>query len=99
MSVEEVSADWEELSNEYKKLEVCTLSLFYQIHIIIKTKYNVTCASTVYYFHFNLKFQQQDVNTEYLELLDSLDRLQQRCLKDISHQRYRISQINTNLKK
>lgn len=61
MSVVEVSAEWEELSNEYKKLE--------------------------------------EVNTEYLELLENLDHLQQRCLKDITHQRYRINQISSSLKK
>ena len=41
----------------------------------------------------------QEANTEYVELLENLDRLQQRCTKDINHQRYRLNQINGNLKK
>lgn len=85
MDLGTVTADWEELTKEYKKLEV------------------THPQSTIYHFadHFFFQFsaQRQEVNNEYLELLESLDRLQQRCLKDISHQRYRINQINGNVKR
>lgn len=60
-SLEQLSADWDELSQEYKKLETG--------------------------------------NNSYLELLEKLDGLQQRCTKDIQHQRYRLGQINANLRK
>lgn len=60
-TLEQLSADWEELSSEYKKLEAS--------------------------------------NGSYVELLEKLDGLQQRCTKDIHHQRYRLGQINANLKK
>ncbi|XP_037049254.1 transmembrane protein 120 homolog [Bradysia coprophila] len=59
-SLDQLTSDWEELSNEYKDLEV--------------------------------------VNTNYLELLEGLYSLQQKCTKDIQHQRYRLSQISSNLK-
>lgn len=38
-------------------------------------------------------------SNNYAELLEKLDGLQQRCTKDIQHQRYRLGQINANLKK
>ncbi|XP_055298145.1 transmembrane protein 120 homolog [Sitodiplosis mosellana] len=41
----------------------------------------------------------EDTSNEYTELLEKLEKLQQKCMKDISHQRYRISQISGNLKK
>lgn len=41
----------------------------------------------------------QETSNEYGELLEKLESLQQKCMKDISHQRYRISQISSNLKK
>lgn len=34
-----------------------------------------------------------------MEVLETLDRLQQRCLKDISHQRYRMNQIGGYIKR
>lgn len=60
-SLGQLAADWEELSQEYKKLETD--------------------------------------NGNYVELLEKLDGLQQLCTKDIQHQRYRLGQINANLKK
>uniref|UniRef100_A0A6B2EBL1 Uncharacterized protein n=1 Tax=Phlebotomus kandelakii TaxID=1109342 RepID=A0A6B2EBL1_9DIPT len=41
----------------------------------------------------------ETVNQNYLELLEGLESLQQKCLKDIKHQRYRMNQICLNLKK
>lgn len=49
-------------------------------------------------FRFILRVKQ-DVSNEYGELLEKLEQLQQKCMKDIAHQRYRISQISGNLKK
>lgn len=40
----------------------------------------------------------QNVNKQYLELLDGLEELQSKCMKDIIHQRYRIVQMTKNLK-
>lgn len=40
----------------------------------------------------------QNVNKNYLELLEGLEELQSKCMKDINHQRYRIVQITKNLK-
>lgn len=40
----------------------------------------------------------ENVNKDYLELLDGLEELQSKCTKDINHQRYRISQIIRSLK-
>lgn len=40
----------------------------------------------------------QNTNQKYIELLEGLDSLQQKCLGDIKHQRYRIGQIIMSLK-
>ncbi|XP_055689370.1 transmembrane protein 120 homolog [Lutzomyia longipalpis] len=39
------------------------------------------------------------VNQNYLELLESLEGLQQKCRKDIKHQRYRLNQIGLGMSK
>ncbi|XP_055706826.1 transmembrane protein 120 homolog [Phlebotomus papatasi] len=41
----------------------------------------------------------ETVNQNYLELLEGLEGLQQKCQKDIKHQRYRMNQITINMKK
>lgn len=51
------------------------------------------------YFVSITYFDEKEVNAEYLELLEKVDELQQRCLKDISHQRYRMNQISGNIKR
>lgn len=61
MEFDECLNDWNDLTNEYKKLET--------------------------------------TNQKYLELLEGLDALQKQCTADIKHQRYRIGQITTNIKK
>lgn len=81
-TLDQLSAEWNELSNEYKNLEV-------YVNREISKLYNNP------FFIQNM----QGVNNNYLELLEKLEQLQQRCTKDIQHQRYRLSQINTNLKK
>ena len=53
--------EFEELSNDYKKLE--------------------------------------EVNREYLELLDNLEALQGKCTASIKHQRYRMGQIFGSVKR
>ncbi|CAD7090967.1 unnamed protein product [Hermetia illucens] len=40
----------------------------------------------------------ENTNQKYIELLEGLDSLQQKCLGDIKHQRYRIGQIIMSLK-
>lgn len=41
----------------------------------------------------------EEVNREYLELLDNLEILQGKCTASIKHQRYRMNQIWGNVKK
>lgn len=40
----------------------------------------------------------ENVNKNYLELLDGLEEMQSKCTKDISHQRYRMLQIAKSLR-
>lgn len=79
--IEEVLKEWDELSNEYKNLEVSVKSHQFW------SEWNLFCDC---FF--------QNVNKSYLELLDGLEEMQSKCMKDISHQRYRILQITKNLK-
>lgn len=41
----------------------------------------------------------ENSNQKYVELLEGLNGLQQKCLNDIRHQRYRIGQISSSVKK
>lgn len=41
----------------------------------------------------------EEVNREYLQLLDSLEALQGKCTAGIKHQRYRMNQIWGNVKR
>lgn len=43
--------------------------------------------------------QLEEVNREYLELLDNLEALQGKCTASIKHQRYRMNQIWGNVKR
>lgn len=74
--------EWEELSNEYKNLEVTCFRLELQ-----RKFWTSDCENSL-----------QNVNKSYLELLEGLEELQSKCMKDISHQRYRITQISKKLR-
>lgn len=83
--VDDLINEWDELTNEYKNLEVTC-----QIH---------------WNFCYNSKIQMklfsnfsQNVNKSYLELLDGLEEMQSKCMKDITHQRYRVQQIVKSIK-
>lgn len=89
MSLESVITDWDELSKEFSNLEVSENENKFQMNF--NEQFNKK-----YTFRFHSK---QEVSNEYGELLEKLVQLQQKCTKDISHQRYRISQISNNLKK
>lgn len=79
--IDEVLKDWDELSNEYKNLEVS-----HKTHLKFRRIF------------IALKIALQNVNKNYLELLDGLEELQSKCMKDINHQRYRVSQITKTAK-
>lgn len=88
MSLEAINAEWDELSKEYNKLEVGEFFfLFLWNHVFFK----FLCVN----FFLLLK----DVSNEYHDMLEKLEQLQQKCMKDIAHQRYRINQIASNFKK
>lgn len=46
---------------------------------------------------YNLKLLLQITNKIYQEKLEELDALQKKCAKHISHQRYRLGIISSNL--
>lgn len=83
MSLESITAEWDELSKEYNKLEVGDN--------IVERKFFAFIYVPFLWF--------KDTSNEYHEMLEKLEQLQQKCMKDIAHQRYRISQIGSNLKK
>lgn len=92
MSFESINAEWDDLSKEYNKLEVGFFgNLFLCSNVPFTTNFHV--------FFLFVCFIFKDVSNEYHEMLEKLQQLQQKCMKDISHQRYRISQISSNLKK
>lgn len=41
----------------------------------------------------------EEVNREYLQILDNLETLQGKCTASIRHQRYRMAQIYGNVKR
>lgn len=75
-------AEWEELSTEYKNLEVTSANL----------------RSRRKFLTFDCENFFQNVNKQYLELLEGLEELQSKCMKDIGHQRYRMGQISKKLR-
>lgn len=86
MSLESINAEWDELCKEYNKLEVGKKNS----RSFLRNHFKFSCEK---FFFF------KDVSNGYHEMLEKLEQLQQKCMKDIAHQRYRISQINSNLKK
>lgn len=91
MSLESITAEWDELSREYNKLEVGDYFVLFAL---------TECQKKVFHFNWRALFSWfKDTSNEYHEMLEKLEQLQQKCMKDIAHQRYRISQISSNLKK
>lgn len=89
MSLEPILTEWDELSKEFNKLEVSEIQT--------EVEFQITFSKSIKQLFITLWIQ--DVSNEYGELLEKLEQLQQKCMKDISHQRYRLSQISSNLKK
>lgn len=89
MSLEPILTEWDELSKEFNKLEVSEIQT--------EVEFQITFSKSIKKLFITLWIQ--DVSNEYGELLEKLEQLQQKCMKDISHQRYRLSQISSNLKK
>lgn len=92
MSLEAITAEWDELSTEYNKLEVGQKKT---LHFAIKSNVLI-----LFFFYFaEISYSTfKDVSNEYSEMLEKLEQLQQKCMKDVAHQRYRVNQISSNLK-
>lgn len=92
--VEDLVKEWNELSEEYKSLEVNKSILINTWNCETRRK---TCNLNLSQY-LSLLHHRQSVNQTYLELLDEFEELQSKCSKDIAHQRYRIAQLIKGLK-
>lgn len=92
MELEGVFKEWDELSNEFKSLEV----IFEWIFVCPSIQVNWIQLIVIFFKFF---FSGQETSNEYSDLLEKLHQYQQKCMNGIKHHRYRVAQINSNLKK
>ena len=86
-SVEDCLKNLRDLDEEYKALDVW------------KKKEEWFLDWSIVSIFIRIPFSFQVLNKEYVTKLEEVGELQEKCMKQLSHQRYRLGVISNSLKK